>query len=207
MVLSEEIDDLKLIDAYEMKLLKRYDKNIANHLASPLVVLFLLIIPVAADGTPPGDYGMGTITMGVSANDVYIVQSSDVSNWLLDPTKGVNTIDGLISVKADGDWKVVATDSDPITAGQMTEWDGSSYVSNPKKLSAMRISATDPGDYVDAVSEKTIPTTEWIVIGSDTLGNYITIPVTFKQPVYWSNQVLTGGHCYRIVITFTISGY
>jgi len=184
-----------------------HDTNPINVLLWFLIILSSLIIPVSANGTPPGVSGIGAITMGVSASNVELTPPSGISDWEFDPGKGVNTEEETIRIKADGDWKVVATDADSITAGQMTEWDGRSYVSNPEKLSVISISATDPGDYVDAVSEKTIPTTEWIVRGSDTLGNYITIPVTFKQPVYWSNQVLTGGHSYRIVITFTISGY
>lgn len=184
-----------------------HNKNLVAALLWFLIILSSLIIPISANGTPPGVSGSGVITMGASAINVELTPPSGISDWKLDPGKGVNTEEETIRVKADGDWKVVATDADSTTAGQMTEWDGSSYVSNTKKLSAMSIFATDPGDYVDAVSEKTIPTTEWIARGSDTLGNYITIPVTFKQPVYWSDRVLSGGHCYRIVITFTISGY
>lgn len=192
---------------HESEIDKSCYKKPVNALVLIILLLSTMIVPAVADGTPPGDSGIGDITMGASANNVYITPPSGISDWKLDPIKGMNKEEETISVKADGDWKVVATDNDPATSGQMTEWYGGSYVSNPKKLSAMSISATDPGEYVDAVSEKTIPTTEWIARGSDTQGQYINVPITFKQPVSWGNQVLTGGHSYRIVVTFTISGY
>lgn len=187
-----------------------YDKRLISILALALAFFLFLNNPSDASGTPPGGFGTGILTMGNSpATSVSISAPATITSWKLSPSgTGVNIIAGTMKVTANVDWQVSATDLDAITQGHMTEWDDSKYIaSNPEKLdSHMKVSAQS-GGYVDTGYEVELPTGGMIAKGNNTETKIVDVPVTFKQPVSWSDEVLTSVHHYNIVVTFTISPY
>lgn len=180
---------------------------------SPILTLALflfMIMPSAADETPPGGSGVGILTLGgQAATSVELIPPNNIENWALSPTgTGENTISGTFKVKANGDWQVSATDSSSTTSGHMTEWDGSQYITQyPKQLDRpMTISAAS-GGYIEIVDEVELPSGGMIAIGTNTNNQQINLPVIFNQQVLWTDKVLDSGHSYKIVVTFTITGY
>lgn len=180
-----------------------------------LIFAILAAAPVLADYTPPGGEGNDTLELGSSpATSVSIVAPDDITGWVLSPAgDGLNERVGILKVGADGDWQVTATDEDTTnTNGYMAEHDGSNYVTTNQKTlaSPMRISVQSGGN-VSTGYEVTLPNNndDMIANGGSTGGasTMKDVDVTFKQPVSWGDSILTDGHKYQIVVTFTISAY
>lgn len=188
---------------------KRHDENSVYSLVLPLALFFLLIISASADGTSPGDSGAGIMTLGgPCATNVSITAPDDIDNWEMSPFgTGVNIQVGRLQVKADGDWQVTAEDKDATTSGHMTEWYDGSYISTPEQLDSVMSISVASGGSVDTGYEKALPAGGLIAKGPTTNNVFNDVPITFKQPVSWGDKVLTGGHTYKIVVTFTISPY
>lgn len=170
-------------------------------------LIFVIVVPVAADYTPPGGSGGGSIILGEpTAGVVSISAPNDFSDWILSPADGTNTHAGTFTVSADCNWQVTVSDQDTTnTNGYMTEWDGSNYVASPIKLaSPMSVAVATGGDVTNGY-EVTLPGSSIVAKGATTGGLQKNIDVTFKQPVSWTDTILTDGHTYRIVITFSIS--
>ncbi|MDD4651565.1 MAG: hypothetical protein PHQ34_04975 [Methanothrix sp.] len=167
---------------------------------------FLAVRPVAAEDTPPGGLGEGDLKLGGGANTVSITAPNDITDWVL--RSGDNSRASVFQVSADGDWKLSATDSDTVTTkGHMTEWYGGNYITSPKQLeNPMNVSAQTGGN-VTAVYEVKLPAGGIIALGGTTNLDEKNVEVAFKQPVSSIDEVLTDGHRYKIVVTFTISSY
>jgi hypothetical protein len=166
---------------------------------------FLVVMPAAADDTPPGGLGEGDLVVGEAATTVSIIAPNNITDWLLSPGS-VNARASVFTVSADGDWYVKANDSDSVTNGRMTESDDGSYINDPKKLAnPMNVSVESGGNVTEGYDVK-LPNGGMIARGGETSGAK-NVDVTFKQPVLWSDGVLTDGHRYKIVVTFTISPY
>jgi len=162
-------------------------------------------MPAAADYTPPGGSGGGNLSLGEGpATTVSITAPNDIAGWVLRP--GANARTGVLKVSADGDWQVSAADSDAITNGHMTEWYDGSYINDPEQLASPMNVSVQSGGNVTAGYDVRLPGVGMIARGGDTSGQK-DVEVTFKQPVSWSDQVLTAGHRYKIVVTFTISPF
>jgi hypothetical protein len=171
------------------------------------LVFFIFIATSAAqDYIPPGASGGGSITLGdPTAGTVSIIAPSDINDWILSPAEGTNTKTGTLMVSADCNWRITATDQDSTyTKGYMTEWDGSNYVTNPTKLASPMQVSVSTGGIVTTGSEVTLPAGGTIATGSST-NDEQSINANFNQPVLWTDKVLTGGHKYRMIVTFTIS--
>jgi len=138
-----------------------------------------------------------TIISGNVRGSIQITAPSGISSWELDSLAAQpNTQTGTLNVKANQNWQVKVKDADATnTNGLMAEWDGAAYVSSGNKLlNAMKVAAA---------SEITLPTEGNIQTGTKTTASGQDVTVTFKQTVSWDDQILTGGHTYRIVVTFT----
>jgi hypothetical protein len=191
-------------------MVKCSNKNPVYPLILPLILFLFMIVPAVADETPPGGSGVGILTLGGhAATSVELIPPANIDNWVLIPAgTGVNTIEGKLQVSADGDWQVSASDSSPTTNGHMTESDVNGYITpDPEQLDSVMSIAVASGGNVDTGYERALPAGGVIAIGPTT-GNVLKdVKVNFKQPVLWTDKVLTGGHSYKIVVTFTISGY
>lgn len=175
-----------------------------------LVLVFSAITPVLAEDLlllSPGGDGSGNIVMGSGpANTYIIVAPSDITGWELSPLDdGVSTKQGSMHVTADGDWRVSVSDTDSTnTKGHMTDYDGSSYVTTNYLASPMKVSVQSIINDITGY-EVELPAGGNIVTGGSTITEGRDISVIFKQPVSWSDKVLSSGHSYKIVVTFTIS--
>lgn len=183
-------------------------KNTLINCAFYLIFAILVAAPALADYTPPGRGGGDILTLGESAaNNVFIEAPAGITNWVMIP--GTNSRVGILKVGANGNWQVTANDTGS-TNGHMTEHDGNSYVGNPNKqlTSPMNISVESGGNVSNGY-EVQLPGGGMIAKGGSTNGTSTTknVEVTFKQPVSWGDSVLTDGHKYQIVVTFTISPY
>lgn len=166
---------------------------------------FLAVKPVAADDTPPGGLGGGDLELGGSPADSVSLTVHDVTDWVL--RSGSNSRASVFQAGANGDWQLSATDGSSTTNGHMTEWYGGSYISNPEQLeNPMNVSAQAGGN-ITAGYEVQLPAGGRVALGESTGLVEKNIDVTFKQPVSPSDEVLTDGYRYKIVVTFTISGY
>ena len=172
-----------------------------------LIFIILVIDPVfAGEDVAVGDGGNGLMEIGSQqATEFSISASSGISDWVLLYSSEANTCPFELHVSANGNWKVTAEDLRTTTDGHMTEWDGSDYGSE-RLINPMMVSATSSG-YIEKVDEVELPVGGIIAIGTDTSNEIIDLPVTFKQPVSWADNVLENGHSYNIVVTFTISAY
>ncbi|MCK9564759.1 MAG: hypothetical protein M0Q43_01765 [Methanothrix sp.] len=169
-------------------------------------LIFVVVLPVAADYTPPGGSGGGNLELGEGpANTVSIIAPNVITDWVLRPGN-VNTRAGVIKVSADGDWQVTATDSSSTTNGNMTEWYDGSYLSNPEQLENPMNVSVESGANITAGYEVRLPGGGMIAKGGDTAGQK-NVDVTFKQPVSSNDMVLTNGHRYKMVVTLTISPF
>jgi len=133
------------------------------------------------------------LPQSAQAQSIEITPPANITDWVFNPSlEQPQTQAGtcVINVTNTTDnWTLTAQDLNTTTSGNMTEWDGSSYGS-AKLHNAMHISAT---------SEVTLPNKGTIANGT---GN-TSVSVTFKQQIGYSDVVLSGGHTYRIVVTFT----
>jgi len=191
------------VDHYMMN-----NQNMHESRAFSLVFALIIVIvqPALADYIPSGGSGGGSIALGdPTAGTVSIIAPSDINDWILSPASGTNTKAGTLKVSADCNWQITATDQDSTnTKGYMTEWDGSNYVTNPTKLASPMKVSVSTGGIVTTGSEVTLPAGGTIATGSNTNGEQ-SIDVNFNQPVLWTDKVLTGGHKYRIIVTFAIT--
>jgi len=122
---------------------------------------------------------------------IEITAPTDITGWALSPQGDQpKTTTGTLNVTSNSNWTVTVKDADAATGGKMTDWNGSAY--GTTKLSNFMTVAAQ-------TYEVTLPTEGTIASGS---GN-ANVTVTFKQTVSWSDQVLPGGHSYRIIVTFT----
>lgn len=113
--------------------------------------------------------------------------------------QGANTISGTMNVKCNTSWQVSVSDDNGTTAGHMTEWDGSNYLSK-RVLSPM--------DIRNAAQSRTVTLAgPGIIAIGDTDGQSgdagQNFTISFDQVVQYVDWSLTGGHVYRIVVTFT----
>lgn len=168
-------------------------------------LVFLAARPVAADDTPPGGLGGGELKIGGgSANNVSLTVQN-ITDWVLRP--GANSRSSIFQVSADGDWQLSAADGSSTTSGNMTEWYGGSYLSNPKQLKNPMNVSVQAGGNITAGYEVKLPASVRVALGESTGMAEKNIDVTFKQQVLSDDEVLTDGHRYKIVVTFTMSGY
>lgn len=116
-----------------------------------------------------------------------------------DLDQGSNTISGILNVKCNTNWQVSVSDDDATTAGHMTEWDGTTYL-----LEEMH----SPMDVRNAAQSRTVTLAgPGIIAIGDTDGQSgdagENFTISFDQIVQYEDWSLTGGHVYRIVVTFT----
>ena len=139
------------------------------------------------------------LPQSAQAQSIEITPPANITDWVFNPSleqPQTQTGTCVINVTNTTDnWTLTTQDSNATTSGNMTEWDGSSYVTDGAKLhNAMHISAT---------SEVTLPNSAKDSIATG-VGN-TSVSVTFKQQIGYSDVVLSGGHTYRIVVTFEAS--
>jgi hypothetical protein len=125
---------------------------------------------------------------------IEITAPTNITGWPLSP-QGDQPQEktGPLNVTCSGNWQVTVKDADNTTNGTMTEWNGTAY-GTIQLANFMKVATTYGGTY-----NVTLPTGGIIATGT---GN-ANVTVTFKQTVSWSDQVLPGGHSYRIIVTFT----
>jgi hypothetical protein len=126
-----------------------------------------------------------------TAAAIEITAPTDISGWSLSPQGDQpKTTTGTLNVTGTGNWTVTVKDADNATGGKMTDYYDSSYgeiqLNNYLIVAAQTYNVTLPDEGI-------------IATGS---GN-ASVNVTFRQTVFWSDQVLPGGHSYRIIVTFT----
>ncbi len=169
-----------------------------------LALLALLAAPALGDEAAPGERGGGDLPLGGEGTDngsITITAPTNITGWSLRPGQE-NTQEGTLKVTASGAWSVSVSDADGTTGGKMTEyWTiNDTYVSSdPAKLGAfMLVKAT--GTHGTGTNV-TLPTGGQIASNSSAVSN-AEIPITFTQPISWTDQVSKTGRGYKIVITF-----
>ena len=184
------------------------DRHLIYAFGFAFAFVFLMSMPVSADYVPPGGSGGDRIALGGSAATTMSITAPEaIADWALDPSNGVNTCTGVLTVNADGDWKVTASDQDTTTNGYMTEWDGANYITtSPKKLASPMKVSCESGGNIGTGYEVQLPDDGVIADGGATSGDK-NVDITFKQPVSWTDKILADDHKYRIVVSFTISAY
>lgn len=146
----------------------------------------------------------------VSAAYIDITATGNISNWTFTPgLTNINATSVHLTVTSDAFvWTVSAKDASddskpPSYAGHMVEWNGAAYVTPVPKVfgTAMTVSGTN---VAQATGTSAVLSGSDQVIESDTEAvSSLAIPLTFSQPVAYTDPHLTGNHLYRIVVTFT----
>jgi hypothetical protein len=138
-----------------------------------------------------GVSSLSAFAVGESSPTIEISAPGNITGWSLSPQETQpQEKTGTLNVTSNSDWEVTVKDTDTDTDGKMTDWDGADYGST--KLSNFMNVATDS-------YEVELPDGGTIATGS---GNE-DVTVYFRQTVSWSDPVLTVGHSYRIIVTFT----
>ncbi|MBN1323361.1 MAG: hypothetical protein JW986_05085, partial [Methanotrichaceae archaeon] len=91
---------------------------------------------------------------------IKLIYTNETTTWMLFPTMAGNeTRSGLLTIKANTDWLLIAEDISPETSGYMTEWDGERYSSSklalPLVVSAERKVALPVGGVIQTGSRTT----------------------------------------------------
>jgi len=173
-----------------------------------LALLAFLAAPAMGDEAAVGEGGGGYLPLGDGwETNTISIEVPDIGNFPLIPGQNnVNSEAVYATITTEGAWTLSVSDQDTIvTKGKMTEYiiEGGAYVSSdPDKLgAAMMVKAT--GDYGSGTNQ-TLPTGGQIAQGGSALTDE-QIPITFTQPVSWTDQVSEAGRGYKIVVTFTVS--
>jgi len=137
-----------------------------------------------------GDFAIGETVVVVAT--IEITAPADIPDWALDPVLVLNTAIGNLAVNVNPDsksWSVTASDTNPTTAGHMTQWyTGNSSYGTVQLATAMNVSGPN--------GEVTLPSGGPIATGT---GDNSSISITFKQTVLWTDKP---DITYRIVVTF-----
>jgi hypothetical protein len=181
-------------------IMKWRKKHLAKAFWSSMLTCLIAFQPVLGgviEAVPGQSIGV-QLDLSVNAPQGYqitITPPSNISGWQLNPDQ-INEITGVLNVKANKDgWLVAVKDSNSITYGHMTDWDGLSYstlkLANPMMVKAAR--------------EVTLPDGGVIQTGNKTKNPSQDIDVTFLQEVTDEDDSLPAGHAYNIVVTFLAS--
>ena len=163
--------------------------------AMAIVILVLLIL-------------MLLCTAPVSAGSINIEVNTDSLTMTLNPNSDNQNTDVFVKVSADTvGWTLGVRDNraqnkPDTTDGYMTDWDGvNTWNSAIKLANKMRIQgasvtgATQEDEITLSYANQVLEIGTAAVIGTD-------ITMTIKQPVAWTDPILTAPHTYRIVIEF-----
>ena len=154
----------------------------------------------------PGQQVGGEIKLGgVVESDLFIDAPKEISGWMLNPSEPRSTKQIDLTIFARTCWKLSVT-SDRKN-GRMAEFDqlNSSYIKDGKELdSPLKISAPGTEDHPDPWD---VDLTKGGVIqeGEETAGESQKLAVDIEQPVSWTDEPLSDGHCYHAIVVFTIS--
>ncbi|MEW6182916.1 MAG: Ig-like domain-containing protein [Bacillota bacterium] len=148
-----------------------------------------------ADNDLAADFNFSFTTEAPSAT-ITITAPAAISGWSLSPASNQPlTQSGTLSIDVEPgteSWEVTASDADTVnTNGKMTAYNGS-YDLAKKLQNAMSVAAG---------FEVTLPAGGNI---AENTGDQ-SVDVTFKQTVGWTDEILSGGYTYRIVVTFIAS--
>jgi hypothetical protein len=145
----------------------------------------------------------------VMAASIDITVSGDIPNMILKPgiTNNDTSVHLNVTTTDTSSWTISARDASnggkPETqAGHMVEWNGTSYVTNPKVLGAnMTVKGTD---VLGATGSYAVLSGADQVIESGTeVVNLLDIPIVISQAISFSDPHLADSHVYRLVVTFT----
>jgi hypothetical protein len=161
-------------------------------IAAILVLFMLSVIPVAA------------------ADIDISIEGPGISNWAFIP--GTTNIDSTnISVNVSSvssTWTVSVKDSldfsKPVgTIGKMVEWDGTAYVIPSPSVLGMPVIIAGPSvpSKTTGVSV-TLDGSEQIIESGLVPVSGLTMPLTIRQPISYSDPVLKNGHLYQVVVTY-----
>ena len=176
---------------------KRYDALLIVILASVILILSC-ILPVSAatiDITLTGNINNMQLTPGIANLNTSAIKLTVTTTGTTDPwTVSVND---------------ASNDGKPETlAGCMVEYYDSGYVSSPKNLTNMSVlgyggNGYGPTSITNTSSEIQLSALNQIIETGTGDGTWSNIPIAITQPVSLSDPHLTGGHVYRIIVTFT----
>ena len=144
-----------------------------------------------------GDDGDTPINGNIQAKLVLTVPSP-IDPWNL--IQGSNEITGTANVKCNSDWQMKVSDQDTATGGHMTKWQLGVYDILTKLTAPLNVGSSSSVDL--SGTPQTIATGTPAGQSGDS-GQNLTI--SFHQPVFFADPVLTGGFSYHIVVTFTAS--
>jgi hypothetical protein len=115
---------------------------------------------------------------------------------------GRNIYTSVLNIRCNDVWRCDVADQDPTTAGRMTEWDGSAYVTpGGRKLdSRMQVRCLSEGTLVTLAPSGKIADGDTIGQSGNSGQNF---SIDFIQDTEFDDPVLHGGHVYHIVATFT----
>jgi len=171
-----------------------------------LALLAFLAGPALGDEAAVGEGGGGYLPLGDGwepSGTITIMAPTDIADFALVPGQN-NVEEGTLTVTADAAWSVsVSDEDDETTGGKMTEYDtqtGNYIADSPDQLEAfMLVKATGTygsGTNVSLEDGGQIASSSSAVTDEE-------IPITFTQPVSWSDDVSAANRGYKIVITFT----
>jgi len=167
-----------------------------------LVTLVSFALLLVADGQTegaPGNAVGGDIYLNGEKSDSSFTISVSLDNpiWMIQPGTTAHET-GLIKLEASDAWQIsVSADR---ADGKMAQHDSTGYVENGKKLENSLSVKTGDNAPVDLA-------TGGLLISGPATGNNGNqeIPLTFIQPVTWSDAALPSGQVYSLDITFVAS--
>lgn len=157
-----------------------------------VILVMLLSIGTIQEGSSWSDSVKAVVVVtGEIVPYISISASKDICSWEIKPSgPGIYNKTGIIKLKANVDWQLIAKNGDETTAGHMTDWTGTTYASNklktPLKISASREVTLSEGGPIQ---------TGTITEGQD-------VVVTLTQVVSQDDLPLEDGHVYRIALCF-----
>lgn len=162
-------------------------------------VLVLMIINSVHAGSDvgleraPGQPAYGSIFLG-AGDGISVTVSGDFSLWSLDPRESLSIKPGTMIVDApdeSSNWTVVLSCDSP--SGQLTEYNESQLIPDPRKIGSPLLVRADGGNTVD------------LSAGGELKSGQGDAAVSFslEQRTSWYDQPLPSGRIYRMVVTFT----
>ncbi|MGB8219998.1 MAG: hypothetical protein WCE46_06395 [Methanoregula sp.] len=184
-----------------------------------LIIAGLLVIAFAVMITPVMAGNTATVTANPS-KVISVTVNGGITNWALDPTNSpkIDASDVTLTVSSnDPGWTVAVKDAlDQDTgsnskpnAGYLVDYNtntnlwGTTHLGSPLKVESASVTGITGNPGSPVILSNTDQTIETGASDSTGTGTFTTTPLTFTQPVAYTDQVLGSNHVYRIIVTFT----
>jgi hypothetical protein len=164
-------------------------------IASVLLLITLLSIVATLTVSCRSENEIGAVEISMRILPVIdIIIPTDICSWELKSSEtGTFTKKGIIRVRANTAWRIIAKNADQTTAAYMAEWTGLNY-STKKLKTPLRISAKHGTNFDNSGV---------IQEGANSEGQDVEVILT--QVISLDDLKLKDGHDYRIDLTYVVS--